>query len=922
MLYKGKAIEIIGEKEVFDQRIAWIRVLEDGSFLEVPYDELDIKQDNVSLPFIRYVCIAARIRDEVAQKKILAPYESSLLPLPHQILVLEKVMQSMQNRFLLADEVGMGKTIEAGLILKELKLRGEIRRTLAIVPKSSMLQWQSELKEHFNEVFHIYDSSMINSMARTFSHIDVDEEFNFWNQHNQIIVSTDALKPLDKRQGWTAEKVNEYNKYRIEAVLEADFDLIIIDEAHKMGGATPTVSRYVLAQELCNLVPNVLLLTATPHRGKSDHFRRILQLLDPDAFAGEGIPELQELEPYVIRTEKRLAIDYDGKKLFNKRETQRFDIVLDPSIHAKQIELYESVTEYVRRGFNKAKKTRNSATGLIMVLFQRIASSSTTAILSAMEGRLNRLLLGEEDSIDRYIGEDEFLLSEYEEAPDLEGLYQKNQAGVVKETDILEKLIGLAKDCLNTETDAKAEALIQRMQELKQSSGDPDLKFLVFTEYRSTQKMLYEFFVGKGFQCSYIHGGQDLDQRRTALIRFKNESQIMIATDAAGESLNMQFCHIVFNYDLPWNPMVIEQRVGRVDRIGQKNQVLAYNMLTNNSVDRRVYEIIEEKLSLILEQLGIDKTSDVLDSTIDMKKVNRLYLQSLLDPAKFAYAGTKWLNEIKNKLSEYQSTEGILPKVQNIEIEKSKAAEVKYSPLPIWLEHMVNQYVVTQNGEIRKNLFGAYDLKINGEGKKIAFDPELSLSHPDIEHLTLQHPFIQKILHNIPIFESNSGIPRIQSEGGEDTPGYWGLWEISAASPMEKRVQYYAFFLADSGQQFSAYALDIWNRLAGNQAEFSVTGNDDQMDVSIIERKLEPGLVIAYENLEAKIRERMETKMANKLNYFSYQRSRIEKIGIENIRNSKLLKLEKEVEDWKQQIAENQRIIPGKKLLLMLRLDG
>ena len=287
------------------------------------------------MSYLKYISIAAKSKDEVAKKNILAPYESSLIPLPHQILVLEKVMQSTQNRFMLADEVGMGKTIETGLILKELKLRGDIKRVLVIVPKSSMLQWQSELKEHFNEVFHIYDSEMITSMARTFSNINADEEFNFWTQHNQVIVSTDALKPLERRQGWSQERVDEYNKYRMEAVLDADFDYV--DEAHKMGGASSTVSRYVLAQKLCNTVANVLLLTATPHRGKSDHFRRILQLLDPDAFAGEGLPDIDELEPYVIRTEKRLAVDYDGNKLFNERETHRFDVFLDLNKHQKQI---------------------------------------------------------------------------------------------------------------------------------------------------------------------------------------------------------------------------------------------------------------------------------------------------------------------------------------------------------------------------------------------------------------------------------------------------------------------------------------------------------------------------------------------------------------------------------------------------------
>ena len=411
MWFKGQKVEVIGIKDVLGKQVAWVQVRSNGSFIQVPVEDL-VEEENIkSFSFIRFSALAAKIQDEISKKKLLAPYESSLLPLPHQVLVLEKVMQSDQNRFLLADEVGMGKTIETGLILKELKLRDEIKRILVIVPKSSMLQWQSELKEHFNEVFHIYDSEIISALTKTFSVLNGDNTFNFWEQHNQIIVSTDALKPLEKRQGWSQEKVDEYNRYRMEAVLNANFDAVIIDEAHKMGGASQTVSRYILAQSLCNIVPNVFLLTATPHRGKSDHFRRILQLLDPDAFEGEGLPSISELQPYVIRTEKRLALDYEGQKLFNERETVKLSIELDLNRHFKQIDLYRSVTEYVIKVFNSAKRSGNSATGLIMILFQRLASSSTAAILSAMERRLERLKNGEIPSMEDLVADidsDEF----------------------------------------------------------------------------------------------------------------------------------------------------------------------------------------------------------------------------------------------------------------------------------------------------------------------------------------------------------------------------------------------------------------------------------------------------------------------------------------------------------------------------------
>ena len=921
MLYKGKAIELLGEKEVFGKSIVWIKILEDDSFLQVAKEDLESENVEFNIPLIRFISIAAKIKDEVAKKNILAPYESSLIPLPHQILVLEKVMQSSQNRFLLADEVGMGKTIETGLILKELKLRGDIKRILVIVPKSSMLQWQSELKEHFNEIFHLYDSDMITSMVRTFSNINADEEFNFWTQHNQIIVSTDALKPLEKRQGWSQARVDEYNKYRMQAVLEADFDMVIIDEAHKMGGASSTVSRYVLAQELCNTVSNVLLLTATPHRGKADHFRRILQLLDPDAFAGEGLPHIEELEPYVIRTEKRLAVNYDGEKLFNERETHRFDVLLDLNKHQKQIELYGSVTDYVRKGFNTAKRSKNNATGLIMILFQRLVSSSTAAILSAMKGRLERLRYGDDNDVENYADEIDQFGDEFYEDIDFEGYYQSNNEGLADEESLLCDLIEKAQDCMNTEVDAKADALIEKFKGLQQDKNNKSLKILVFTEFRTTQKMLHNFFTSKGYSCESINGSQDLDARKRALSNFKNESQVLVATDAAGESLNMQFCHVIVNYDLPWNPMMIEQRIGRVDRIGQKHVVQAFNMLTNNSVDLRVYEVIEEKLNNIIDQLGIDKTADVLDSAIDTKKVNKLYLQSLLDPERFEFAGEKWLNEIKGKLRDFQSTEGVLPRVQENEIDYKKAAEIKYSPLPQWLESLIFEYTKLHGGSATKSLLGYHDIIIGGEKRKITFDSEVSMNNPDVEHITLQHDWIKKILSDIGEFNNENSIPVIKFKAENETAGYWSLWQISAQNRFETEVQYQCFFISDKGKLFSAYANDIWNRLNSeeNSDQIEFIGLTEPYDLSNV---LNETLFVSFQNMEAELKEKLKVKKENKLNSYGFQRSRINKIGIENIKTSKLKKLATEHEKWLSDFEQNQKLIPGTKHLLTFRLDG
>lgn len=927
MRYKGKPIEIIGTKKIFDKEILWIRVLEDGSFLQIAAE--DIEQTgigNSSISGIRFAALAARIKEDVARKKLLAPYESSLIPLPHQILVLEKVMQAEQTRFLLADEVGMGKTIEAGLILKELKLRGDVRRTLLIVPKSAMLQWQSELKEHFNETFHIYDAELISSLSRTFAGINQgDEEFNFWTQHHQIIVSLDALKPLEKRQGWSEERVDEYNKYRINAVINAGFDMVVMDEVHKMGGSSSSVSRYLLADALCNVVPNTLLLSATPHRGKSDHFNRILRLLDSDVFTEEGMPTLEEIEPYVIRTEKRLAVDYDGNKLFNERETSRLFVELDPCRHAKQIALYNAVTEYVRKGFNAAKRNKSGATGLVMIMFQRLASSSTAAIQSAMETRLHRLQTGEDSDLMVDFSSEVDYVDGFENFDPSD--FSVSSADILyDEEEILSRLIAQARDCQSNELDAKATALVETIRRLRIEKSDPELKILIFTEFRTTQSMLKRVLGELGMSCEIINGSQELDERKNALKRFKEISNVLIATDAAGESLNMQFCHIIFNYDLPWNPMMLEQRIGRVDRIGQKNRVIAYNMLTDNSVDSRVYEVIVEKLDVIINQLGIDKTSDVLDSTIDMQRINQLYLQSLLDPRRFEFAGDKWLLEIRSKLKDYQATEGILPLVSESEIDYKAASAVKYSPLSTWLEDMMVEYVTFCGGNISRRTDGIIKFQWGNEQINGVFDANLAINVPGVEHITLQHEIVQRILNTLSGEIISKTIPVLKSTDLSETKGLWSLWEVSAINTQEKKATYIALFISEKNQVFSAYANDIWSNLIQSKNFFQVVGSfneEEAMDLFEYERELlKDSLLNCYRKLEAQIEENLQTRYEKRMKSIGFARNRINKIGIQNIRQAKLAKLMQEEQLWIEEHKKNSSIVPDVKHLLTLKIDG
>lgn len=930
MNYQGKEIEILSKKSVFGKQIAEVKILSSGEVKSVPFSELS---DETKLPTdadIAFKAIAAKIKSEVFKQSMLAPIESNIIPLPHQILALEKVMAGQFLRFLIADEVGMGKTIETGLILKELKLRGIAKRTLIVVPKSAMGQWQQEMKKHFNELFHIYDTDYINTVSKTFARLEVDNEINLFTQHNQIIVSMDALKPIETRQGWSKQKVDEYNRYRIQSVLEAEFDLLVIDECHKVGGSNTQVGRFQMADILCNAIPNVLLLSATPHRGKSDHFRRLLQLLNNDAFAGEGMPTIPELEPYVVRTEKRQAIDYNGKALFNKRHTKKIEVVLHEVNHRKQKALYDAVTEYVVSGFNLAQQTKNTSYGFVMILFQRMMSSSTQAILDAMQKRAERLS-GERQEVNKenIINNMEEFGFEGQMEMDFEqkvfSMVEETQANYDTELSILQGLIRDAKDCINTETDAKVEFLMNKLSELKRIEQNPDSKFLIFTEFTSTQYMLKKVLEEKGgYICDAINGSMDFDQRVNALKQFKEGSQILICTDAAGESLNMQFAHIVINYDMPWNPMVLEQRIGRVDRIGQSFEVLALNMMLDNSVDKRVYEVVETKLSQIMNELGIDKTSDVLDSTLERDQLNRLYLTSLLNPTKFEQESNTWLEEIKSKLQEYKSTEGALPTLSSKDIKVDKVDAIKHSPLPNWLENLTKQYLTTK-GIAYHNLLDGIRFKFPSHKEGIyTFNIKESVNNPIPEPISLQHEIIQTILREAIPYTTSQQIPTVKIKQGSSTPGYWSLWHLEVKNQFETSQIIQPIFISSEGENFSAFAQSVWDKLIQENDYFDCIGvlpvDESKIAFADISEKAEKLMQKKYEEFESSIMLNADKIKSNKEKSFVFQEKQMNRIGIENIKQSRLNRLHKEKEIWEDTFQSSVQIVPTLSCSLIVKI--
>ncbi len=635
--------------KVIDEQTLWgettCRVWLPGrdSVVRVPASRLTSLEDSGTgtADGIAYVASAARVADALTQDVLLAPIESSVIPLPHQIRALSRAIAGDRVRYLLADEVGLGKTIEAGLILRELKLRGLVKRVLVIAPKGLVTQWVSEMRLHFGEGFHLVLPEDLKTIRRISPIDDFRLEYfrfenktskkicnlksaisNPWTLFNQVVCPMDSVKPMESRRGWSAKQVAEYNQERFEDLVSAGWDLIIVDEAHRLGGSTDQVARFKLGQGLSEAAPYFLLLSATPHQGKTDAFHRLVSLIDAQAFPDVDSVTRDRVQPYVIRTEKRCAITAEGRPLFKPRKTELAPVSWGEA-HRDQRLLYEAVTEYVREGYNQAMREKRSYIGFLMILMQRLVVSSTSAIRTTLERRLEALEAPQEQltlfpmySDDEWVDLDgqeqiETLLttrpsaltnsqdSEFGQPQAAPKGREPWMASVKNERAEVKLLLEAATRCEQAGADAKAEALLDWLYRLQADEGDPELKVLVFTEFVPTQQMLQQFLTERGFPVVCLNGSMDMDERKKVQEAFAEDARILISTDAGGEGLNLQFCHVVINYDIPWNPMRLEQRIGRVDRIGQTHVVRAVNFVFEDSVEHRVREVLERKARVL-----------------------------------------------------------------------------------------------------------------------------------------------------------------------------------------------------------------------------------------------------------------------------------------------------------------------------------
>jgi superfamily II DNA or RNA helicase len=847
---------------------------------------------------------------------LLAPIESSVIPLPHQIRALSRAVSGDHVRYLLADEVGLGKTIEAGLIMRELKLRGLVKRVLVITPKGLVTQWVAEMQTHFGEDFRVFIPGEFSSYRQ------IIREENIWKSFDQVICSMDSVKPLERKQSWSASRLAEYNKERFEDLIHAGWDLVIVDEAHRLGGSTDQVARFKLGQGLANAAPYLLMLSATPHQGKTDAFHRLVSLLDSEAFPDVESVIRERVQPYVIRTEKRQAIDARGKPLFKPRRTQLAPVSWEER-HRDQQLLYEAVTEYVREGYNQALQENRNYVGFLMILMQRLVVSSIAALRVTLERRLEALSEPEgQMSL--------FQMFTLEDWEDLDGQEQMESVLITRlsamknEYSEVKLLLEAARNCEQSCSDAKAEALLEWIYRLQQEENDPELKILVFTEFLPTQGMLKQFLEDRGFSVVCLNGSLNMETRRAVQDSFAEDTRIMISTDAGGEGLNLQFCHVVINYDIPWNPMKLEQRIGRVDRIGQDHVVRAVNFVFQDSVEHRVREVLEEKLAIILEEFGVDKAGDVLDSAESGRIYDELYLETILNPDDLDSTVGKAVAEIQNKLEESRENYSVLGVTDGLNA--GDAQRIQSHPLPHWLELMTVSYLKANGGSAERKR-SMWNLKWpDGDIMPgVVFTGQEAVTVPNTQFLNLEHDRVRAIVNTLPRFVDGQPIPSIRIPGlTSKIIGFWSLWEVSIHADDLEDKRILAVFLHDDGRVLKPTARHIWNQLLTvSPVIHEYFAGDPAYDafnrVMVVAEK--QGKTIYNELVQTRL-EHLNRERDKGLYAFAARRRAIERIGLPQVRDHRLAILDREERDWQAQLERRAQIIPEMLPLILIRVDG
>ena len=485
-------------------------------------------------------------------------------------------------------------------------------------------------------------------------------------------------------------------------------------------------------------------------------------------------------------------------------------------------------------------------------------------------------------------------------------------------------LLDAAVETESAAADAKAEALLEAIYRLQQEETDPGLKVLLFTEFVPTQQMLREFLVGRGFSVVCLNGSMDMDERKEVLTAFANDARILVSTDAGGEGLNLQFCHVVVNYDIPWNPMRLEQRIGRVDRIGQTHVVRAINLVLEETVEYRVREVLEEKLAIILREFGVDKTGDVLDSVEAGELFDGLYREVILDPASVTSRVDSVLAQVRAQAEAMRQSTSLL--AQTAALSPNEAQRLLGHPLPYWVERMTVNFLCFAGGEAEKGKAG-WKLKWP-DGYAIpsaVFTISDAERLPAAEHLTLEEPRVRDIAKRLPRFLPQQPIPCLELSGiSSEIFGTWSLWTVAIRGADLNRERVLSLFLHDDGRVLQPTARHIWDLLL-EQCPLPTRFLDSQEAgrlYSAVSLVVEQHGRPVYEELIHFHGRCLRREKDNKQYAFEARRRTIEKVGLAPVRQHRHEELVKEELEWNQEFESRSNVQPELIPRLILRVEG
>lgn len=791
-------------------------------------------------------------------------------PLPHQLeAVYHYILPLPWIRFLLADDAGAGKTIMAGLLLKELKLRGLVARTLIVAPANLTFQWQREMLDRFRERFDIIRG------------VDLRNAYgvNPWQDKPQVITSMDWAK---------REEV-------LESLGRTVWDLVIVDEAHRMSASDPEhkTERYRLGELLSQKTHHLLLLTGTPHKGDPVNFCLFLQLLDRDVYG--DVRSLEEAmkrnhAPFYLRRTKEALVTFPDpdtgkvRRLFTNREVRTVRFELD----GQEFEFYEALTRYVQDQSIRAAadpSARGRALGFTMVMYQRRFASSIHAVRRSLERRLQKL----EDRLHRPQPEvvaDLSRLDEMDELPEDEvarleeeieqaSLPSERQA-IQREIEGLRALVQKTRALEEREMPSKLVKLREVLAD-QNIFVDPKTKLLIFTEFKETLDYLVATLQGWGLRVTQIHGGMKIGDRDTPGTRlyaereFREEAQVLVATEAAGEGINLQFCWLMVNFDIPWNPMRLEQRMGRIHRYGQERDCLIFNFVAANTREGQVLERLLERLREIRRELGSDQAFDVVGEIVPANYLERLFRE--------LYAGRMTQQAVLDRVIRdfdrerfariCQSTlEGLAKKELNLSAILGRTAEAKERRLvPEVVEEFFLQAAPVAGIPTPRGRNGVYavgriprHLQLVGERlesrfgplgreyRRITFDKRHLAEDPTLEWVTPGHPLFEAVREEV--WEKVQEDLRRGAVFYDLNRARPSRLEVYAASIADGRGntlhrQLFVVEVADSGEmrlRQPTVFLDLVPAEAKIAAKPPITPDRGEVERFLLERGLEPFL--------------------------------------------------------------------------------